>query len=47
VALAHLGLSPLLELDLRLGEGSGALLGLPLVRAAAVVLRDTGLITGL
>jgi nicotinate-nucleotide--dimethylbenzimidazole phosphoribosyltransferase len=47
VGLAHLGLSPLLELDLRLGEGSGALLALPLVRAAAVVLRDTGLITGL
>ena len=47
IALAHLGLSPLLELDLRLGEGSGALLALPLVQAAAAVLRDTGLISEL
>jgi nicotinate-nucleotide--dimethylbenzimidazole phosphoribosyltransferase len=47
IALAHLGLSPLLELDLRLGEGSGALLALPLLRAAAVALRDTGLISEL
>jgi len=44
VALAHLDLAPLLDLDLRLGEGSGALLALPLVQAAAAVLRDTGLI---
>jgi len=47
VALAHLGLAPLLDLDLRLGEGSGALLALPLVQAAAVVLSDTGLISEL
>jgi nicotinate-nucleotide--dimethylbenzimidazole phosphoribosyltransferase len=33
-ALASLGLRPLLDLDLRLGEGTGALLALPLVRAA-------------
>ncbi|MBM4420189.1 MAG: nicotinate-nucleotide--dimethylbenzimidazole phosphoribosyltransferase, partial [Chloroflexi bacterium] len=33
--LARLGLSPLLDLGLRLGEGSGAALGLPLVEAAA------------
>jgi nicotinate-nucleotide--dimethylbenzimidazole phosphoribosyltransferase len=39
-ALAALGLRPLLELDLRLGEGSGAALALPLVQAAARVLRD-------
>ena len=44
VALDHLGLAPLLDLDLRLGEGSGALLALPLVHAAAVVLGRTGLI---
>jgi nicotinate-nucleotide--dimethylbenzimidazole phosphoribosyltransferase len=40
VALARLGLRPLIELDLRLGEGTGAVLALPLVQAAARVLRD-------
>ncbi len=40
VALAHLGLRPLLGLDLRLGEGTGALLALPLVSGAARALRD-------
>jgi len=35
VALARLGLRPLLELELRLGEGSGAALALPLIEAAA------------
>jgi nicotinate-nucleotide--dimethylbenzimidazole phosphoribosyltransferase len=39
-ALAVLGLRPVLELDLRLGEGSGAVLALPVVQAAARVLRD-------
>jgi nicotinate-nucleotide--dimethylbenzimidazole phosphoribosyltransferase len=39
-ALAALGLRPLLELDLRLGEGSGAVLALPIVQAAARVLRE-------
>lgn len=33
--LAHLGAQPLLELDLRLGEGTGAALAYPLVRSAA------------
>ena len=41
IALAHLGLRPLLGLDLRLGEGTGALLSLPLVSGAARALRDT------
>jgi nicotinate-nucleotide--dimethylbenzimidazole phosphoribosyltransferase len=41
--LTTLGLRPLLDLDLRLGEGSGALLALPLVQAAARVL--TGMAT--
>jgi nicotinate-nucleotide--dimethylbenzimidazole phosphoribosyltransferase len=40
VALAHLGLRPLVDLELRLGEGTGAVLALPLVQAAAAVLRD-------
>jgi len=37
LALDHLGLAPLLDLDLRLGEGTGAALAYPLVRAAASV----------
>jgi nicotinate-nucleotide--dimethylbenzimidazole phosphoribosyltransferase len=40
VALEHLGLVPLLELDLRLGEGTGACLAVPIVQAAVRVLRD-------
>jgi nicotinate-nucleotide--dimethylbenzimidazole phosphoribosyltransferase len=40
VALEHLGLRPLLDLGLRLGEGTGALLAVPVVRAAARVLRE-------
>jgi len=39
-ALSALGLRPLLDLDLRLGEGSGAVLALPIVQSAARVLRD-------
>lgn len=39
-ALQALGLRPLIDLDLRLGEGSGAVLALPLVQSAARVLRD-------
>lgn len=38
--LAHLQVEPLLDLDLRLGEGTGAALAWPLVRAAAAILRD-------
>ena len=40
IALAHLGATPLLDLDLRLGEGTGACLAVPLVQAATRALRD-------
>ena len=40
VALEVLGLRPLLDLDLRLGEGSGAALALPLIEAAARMIRE-------
>lgn len=47
-ALEHLGLEPLLDLQLRLGEGTGGLLAVPLIQAAArtlsemATLRDIG-----
>ncbi|MDB4949913.1 MAG: cob(II)yrinic acid a,c-diamide reductase [Gemmatimonadetes bacterium] len=40
IVLDRLSLRPLLELELRLGEASGAVLALPLVSAACAVLRD-------
>ncbi|MEE3098478.1 MAG: nicotinate-nucleotide--dimethylbenzimidazole phosphoribosyltransferase [Pseudomonadota bacterium] len=39
-ALEHLGAQPLLDLGLRLGEGTGALLAWPLLRAAAAMMTD-------
>jgi nicotinate-nucleotide--dimethylbenzimidazole phosphoribosyltransferase len=39
-ALQRLGIEPLLTLDLRLGEGTGACLAIPLVQAACRALRD-------
>ncbi|MEM6785564.1 MAG: nicotinate-nucleotide--dimethylbenzimidazole phosphoribosyltransferase [Bacteroidota bacterium] len=39
-ALDALGLRPVLDLGLRLGEGTGAVLALPVLRAACAVLRD-------
>ncbi|MGF1445632.1 MAG: nicotinate-nucleotide--dimethylbenzimidazole phosphoribosyltransferase [Pikeienuella sp.] len=38
--LEHLEAQPLLGLEMRLGEGTGALLAVPLLRAAAAVLAD-------
>ncbi|MEW5812699.1 MAG: nicotinate-nucleotide--dimethylbenzimidazole phosphoribosyltransferase [Actinomycetota bacterium] len=38
LALAELGLTPILELGMRLGEGSGALVALPVLRAAVATL---------
>ncbi|GLZ52824.1 5,6-dimethylbenzimidazole synthase [Actinomycetospora sp. NBRC 106378] len=40
LALAHLGLEPLLDLGMRVGEGTGALLAAPLVAAAARALAE-------
>ncbi|WP_374059034.1 nicotinate-nucleotide--dimethylbenzimidazole phosphoribosyltransferase [Saccharomonospora sp. NB11] len=41
-ALAALGLDPILDLGLRLGEGSGAVQAVPVLRAARAVLTDMG-----
>ena len=38
--LAELNAKPLLNLQLRLGEGSGALLAIPLIRSALAILRE-------
>ena len=40
VALEHLGLEPILDLHMRLGEGTGGLLAAPVVQAAARVLGE-------
>jgi nicotinate-nucleotide--dimethylbenzimidazole phosphoribosyltransferase len=40
VALEHLKLKPLLELEMRLGEGTGAALGIGLVEAAVRILNE-------
>ena len=47
IALEHLGLDPLLDLGLRLGEGTGAVLAVPLVQAAARVLSEVALLDDL
>jgi nicotinate-nucleotide--dimethylbenzimidazole phosphoribosyltransferase len=45
VALDHIGLTPLLDLDLRLGEGTGACLGMSLVCAAIKILTEMATFT--
>lgn len=47
LALDKMGLVPLLDLGLRLGEGSGAVAAVPLVRSAAAVLSDVALLSEL
>jgi nicotinate-nucleotide--dimethylbenzimidazole phosphoribosyltransferase len=39
-ALAKLGLQPLLEMGMRLGEGTGALAAMPLIDQAGAILRE-------
>jgi len=38
--LNHLGLTPILDLNMRLGEGTGAALAMPIIEAAAATLSD-------
>jgi nicotinate-nucleotide--dimethylbenzimidazole phosphoribosyltransferase len=40
ITLKHLGLSPLLDLNMRLGEGTGAILAMQVVEAAAACLGE-------
>ncbi|GAA4717695.1 nicotinate-nucleotide--dimethylbenzimidazole phosphoribosyltransferase [Nocardioides conyzicola] len=47
LALAKLGLEPVLDLGLRLGEGSGAVAAVPVLRSAVAVLRDVALLSEL
>jgi nicotinate-nucleotide--dimethylbenzimidazole phosphoribosyltransferase len=46
IALEKLGLEPLLDLDMRLGEGTGGLLAVPLVQAAARTLGEMATLDG-
>lgn len=47
LALDKLGIEPLLDLGLRLGEGSGAVAAVPLARSAVALLRDVALLSEL
>ncbi len=47
LALQALGLDPLLDLGMRLGEGSGAVAAVPVVRGAVALLRDVALLEDL
>ena len=40
LALTHLRMEPLIEMDMRLGEGSGALTALPILNAAVAALAE-------
>ena len=46
LALEQLGLTPLLDLELRLGEGSGAALAIPLVRSAVAIVAEMATFEG-
>jgi nicotinate-nucleotide--dimethylbenzimidazole phosphoribosyltransferase len=45
LALKSLGLEPILDLRMRLGEGSGAVVAVPVVRAAVGALREVALLS--
>lgn len=47
LALDKLGLEPVLDLGMRLGEGSGAVAAVPLVRSAALLLSEVALLSDL
>lgn len=47
LALAKIGLEPVLDLGLRLGEGSGAVAAVPVLRSAVALLRDVALLSEL
>ena len=47
LALDKLGLAAVLDLDLRLGEGTGALAAVPILRSAVLLLRDMALLADL
>jgi nicotinate-nucleotide--dimethylbenzimidazole phosphoribosyltransferase len=47
LALAHLGLEPVLDLGMRLGEGSGAMAALPILRSSVLLLREVALLSDL
>ena len=42
IAIKHLSLEPILDLDLRLGEGTGAVLAIPIIRAACNMTKNMG-----
>ena len=44
-ALTALGLEPLLDVGMRLGEGSGAVAALPMLRSGIALMRDVALLT--
>jgi len=46
LALAHLGLDPILDLNLRLGEGTGAALAMNTIEASLKILSDMATFTG-
>jgi nicotinate-nucleotide--dimethylbenzimidazole phosphoribosyltransferase len=47
LALEKLGLEPVLDLEMRLGEGSGAVAAVPVLRSAVAVLREVALLADL